>query len=147
MLGGQATAWKSKIYVWCYCRAISQSVLRSSNQQTLPHRKASQRLPPTPARTRFAPSPTGYLHLGSLRTALFNYLLAKATGGQFLLRIEDTDSVRLHLQPNDTLMDDSKADGPRKGLYLMQKTASVATLSGQVCNGMKVGGLQPILIG
>ncbi|KAG9246737.1 hypothetical protein BJ878DRAFT_495861 [Calycina marina] len=47
-----------------------------------------------PARTRFAPSPTGYLHLGSLRTALFNYLIAKATGGQFLLRIEDTDQSR-----------------------------------------------------
>ena len=46
-----------------------------------------------PARTRFAPSPTGYLHLGSLRTALFNYMVAKATGGQFLLRIEDTDQV------------------------------------------------------
>jgi len=46
-----------------------------------------------PARTRFAPSPTGYLHLGSLRTALFNYLVAKATGGQLLLRIEDTDQV------------------------------------------------------
>lgn len=46
-----------------------------------------------PARTRFAPSPTGYLHLGSLRTALFNYLVAKATGGQFVLRIEDTDQV------------------------------------------------------
>lgn len=45
------------------------------------------------ARTRFAPSPTGYLHLGSLRTALFNYLVAKATRGQFLLRIEDTDQV------------------------------------------------------
>lgn len=50
-------------------------------------------LPDTPARTRFAPSPTGYLHLGSLRTALFNYLLAKRTGGQFLLRLEDTDQV------------------------------------------------------
>ncbi|KAF2659850.1 glutamyl-tRNA synthetase [Lophiostoma macrostomum CBS 122681] len=48
----------------------------------------------TPARTRFAPSPTGYLHLGSLRTALFNYLLAKRTGGQFLLRVEDTDQKR-----------------------------------------------------
>jgi glutamyl-tRNA synthetase len=46
-----------------------------------------------PARTRFAPSPTGYLHLGSLRTALFNFLVAKTTGGQFLLRIEDTDQV------------------------------------------------------
>ncbi|KAJ4351190.1 Glutamate--tRNA ligase mitochondrial [Didymosphaeria variabile] len=51
-------------------------------------------LPSSPTRTRFAPSPTGYLHLGSLRTALFNYLLAKATGGQFLLRIEDTDQKR-----------------------------------------------------
>lgn len=50
-------------------------------------------LPGTPARTRFAPSPTGYLHLGSLRTALFNYLLAQATGGQFILRLEDTDQV------------------------------------------------------
>ncbi|KAI9816852.1 MAG: Glutamate--tRNA ligase mitochondrial [Pycnora praestabilis] len=52
------------------------------------------KLPKEPVRTRFAPSPTGYLHLGSLRTALFNYLLAKATGGQFLLRIEDTDQRR-----------------------------------------------------
>ncbi|KAL8821275.1 MAG: hypothetical protein Q9223_000648 [Gallowayella weberi] len=57
-------------------------------------RRVSQRLPSSPARTRFAPSPTGYLHLGSLRTALFNYLLARATGGQFLLRIEDTDKNR-----------------------------------------------------
>ena len=47
-----------------------------------------------PARTRFAPSPTGYLHIGSLRTALYNFLLARATGGQFLLRLEDTDQVR-----------------------------------------------------
>lgn len=46
------------------------------------------------ARTRFAPSPTGQMHLGSLRTALFNYLYAKKTGGQFLLRIEDTDQKR-----------------------------------------------------
>ncbi|BFZ60657.1 Glutamate--tRNA ligase mitochondrial [Saitoella coloradoensis] len=50
--------------------------------------------PTTPARTRFAPSPTGFLHLGGLRTALYNYLLAKNTGGQFLLRIEDTDQAR-----------------------------------------------------
>lgn len=46
-----------------------------------------------PVRVRFAPSPSGYLHLGGLRTALFNYLLARKTGGKFLLRIEDTDSV------------------------------------------------------
>ena len=45
-------------------------------------------------RTRFAPSPTGYLHIGSARTALFNYLFARHHGGKFLLRIEDTDSAR-----------------------------------------------------
>ncbi|ANV97851.1 glutamate--tRNA ligase [Helicobacter enhydrae] len=44
--------------------------------------------------TRFAPSPTGYLHIGGLRTALFNYLYAKSKGGKFLLRIEDTDLQR-----------------------------------------------------
>lgn len=45
-------------------------------------------------KTRFAPSPTGYLHVGGARTALFNYLYAKAKGGEFLLRIEDTDQER-----------------------------------------------------
>lgn len=45
-------------------------------------------------RTRFAPSPTGYLHIGGLRTALFSYLLAKQSGGTFFLRIEDTDRER-----------------------------------------------------
>ena len=44
--------------------------------------------------TRFAPSPTGFLHIGGARTALFNYLFAKANGGKFLLRIEDTDRER-----------------------------------------------------
>ncbi len=44
--------------------------------------------------TRFAPSPTGFLHIGGARTALFNYLYARHTGGQFLLRIEDTDRAR-----------------------------------------------------
>lgn len=45
------------------------------------------------ARVRFAPSPTGQLHLGGLRTALFNYILARKWGGKFILRIEDTDQV------------------------------------------------------
>jgi len=44
--------------------------------------------------TRFAPSPTGYLHIGNLRTALFNYLIARKAGGQFILRIDDTDPQR-----------------------------------------------------
>lgn len=47
-----------------------------------------------PVRTRFAPSPTGYLHLGGLRTALYTYLFAKKHGGKFILRIEDTDQER-----------------------------------------------------
>lgn len=49
---------------------------------------------PRPARTRFAPSPTGYLHIGGVRTVIFNWLWARHTGGQFLLRIEDTDRNR-----------------------------------------------------
>ncbi len=44
--------------------------------------------------TRFAPSPTGYLHIGNLRTALFNYLIARKSGGQFILRLDDTDRDR-----------------------------------------------------
>lgn len=48
----------------------------------------------TPPRLRFAPSPTGYLHVGGARTALFNWLYARKTGGKFLLRIEDTDRAR-----------------------------------------------------
>ena len=46
-------------------------------------------------RVRFAPSPTGYLHLGGLRTALYNFLFAKSRQGKFILRIEDTDQSRL----------------------------------------------------
>ena len=46
-------------------------------------------------RTRFAPSPTGYMHIGNLRTALYEYLIAKSQGGKFILRIEDTDQGRL----------------------------------------------------
>ena len=45
-------------------------------------------------RTRFAPSPTGYMHIGNLRTALYEYLIAKSQGGKFILRIEDTDQNR-----------------------------------------------------
>jgi len=60
---------------------------------------SGSRVQPIPAvqqavRTRFAPSPTGQLHLGSLRTALYNFLLARHYNGQFILRIEDTDRVQ-----------------------------------------------------
>ncbi len=44
--------------------------------------------------TRFAPSPTGYLHIGNLRAALFNWLIARKSGGTFILRLDDTDPER-----------------------------------------------------
>ena len=55
--------------------------------------------------TRFAPSPTGFLHLGGARTALFNWLFARHHGGQFLLRIEDTDRVRSTQPAIDAILD------------------------------------------
>jgi glutamyl-tRNA synthetase len=75
----------------------------------------------TPARVRFAPSPTGYLHLGGLRTALFNWLYARHTGGQFILRIEDTDQKRYNPESLDNLMEGLRwlglewDEGPDKG--------------------------------
>lgn len=53
------------------------------------------RIPKGGIRTRFAPSPTGYMHVGNLRTALYTYLIAQKNGGKFILRIEDTDQGRL----------------------------------------------------
>lgn len=53
------------------------------------------RIPHSEVRTRFAPSPTGYMHVGNLRTALYTYLIARRNGGKFILRIEDTDRGRL----------------------------------------------------
>ena len=46
-------------------------------------------------RTRFAPSPTGFLHIGGLRTALYSYAIAKHSNGDFILRVEDTDQKRI----------------------------------------------------
>src|SRR4051795_545678 len=57
----------------------------------------------TPARTRFAPSPTGVPHIGNMRTALFAWLLARHTGGQFILRVEDTDRSRFDPNALDAL--------------------------------------------
>ncbi|MFH1665127.1 MAG: glutamate--tRNA ligase [Candidatus Omnitrophota bacterium] len=57
---------------------------------------------------RFAPSPTGFLHLGSARTALFNWLYARKTGGRFLIRIEDTDQTRSKKEFLDEILEDLK---------------------------------------
>jgi glutamyl-tRNA synthetase len=72
-------------------------------------------------RVRFAPSPTGFLHIGSVRTALFNWLYARHTGGTFVLRIEDTDTARNTEQSLHTILDGLKwlgldwDEGPEKG--------------------------------
>ena len=55
--------------------------------------------------TRFAPSPTGYLHVGGARTALYSWLYAKKNGGDFILRIEDTDLERSTQESVDAIMD------------------------------------------
>ena len=59
-------------------------------------------------RVRFAPSPTGPLHIGGLRTALFNYLYAKSFGGDFILRIEDTDKKRYVSKSEQHILDSLK---------------------------------------
>ncbi len=59
----------------------------------------------SPVVTRFAPSPTGFLHIGGARTALFNWLFARHHGGKFLLRIEDTDKVRSTKEAIDAILD------------------------------------------
>ncbi len=56
--------------------------------------------------TRFAPSPTGYLHIGNLRTALFNFLIARAAGGTFILRLDDTDPERSKSEYADAIQED-----------------------------------------
>ncbi|MSR76760.1 MAG: glutamate--tRNA ligase [Candidatus Omnitrophica bacterium] len=86
-------------------------------------------------RVRFAPSPTGYLHLGNVRTALFNYLFAKANGGKFILRVEDTDKERsrkeyLESQKEDLLWmglrwdEGPEVDGPY-GPYLQSERLEI----------------------
>lgn len=72
-------------------------------------------------RVRFAPSPTGYLHVGGARTALFNYLFARNMGGKFILRIEDTDQTRFQQDALEEIFESMKwlglewDEGPEKG--------------------------------
>jgi len=79
-------------------------------------------------RTRFAPSPTGYLHVGGARTALFNWLFARKHGGDFVLRVEDTDENRNTAEARQAIFDamswlglnwdeGPQADGTTKGDY------------------------------
>ena len=81
-------------------------------------------------RVRFAPSPTGYLHLGGLRTALFNYLFAASEGGKCILRLEDTDRVRRDYLQNDNLL--FLQFNNRKEQFLVRLKTSPVRCAGQV---------------
>lgn len=105
------------------CKKASYSSIASANARS----QGKKNLPDSPARTRFAPSPTGYLHLGSLRTALFNYLLARRTVGQFLLRIEDTDQVCWmvpgYAGVEDEVLTDPETHASRSGTTAIRRSA------------------------
>lgn len=86
-------------------------------------------------RTRFAPSPTGYLHIGGVRTALFNWILARQTSGQFVLRIDDTDDQRNISEALQPILDGFRwlnmdwdegpeVDGPYAPYYQSKRLAS-----------------------
>ncbi len=69
-------------------------------------------------RTRFAPSPTGFMHVGNLRSALYEYLVAKSQDGEFILRIEDTDQERLVEGSEDHIYETLEIFGICKTIYL-----------------------------
>src|SRR6266851_2296031 len=86
-------------------------------------------------RVRFAPSPTGYLHIGGVRTALFNWLWARKTKGAFILRIEDTDQSRSSQESEQAIIDSMKwlgldwdegpiVGGPHAPYFQMQRLAT-----------------------
>ena len=82
-------------------------------------------------KVRFAPSPTGFLHIGGARTALFNYMYARAQGGKFVLRIEDTDQERSKQEYLDEILDRinynrEKPKGVKMKILLLAKQGSFA---------------------
>ncbi len=90
--------------------------------------------------TRFAPSPTGFLHIGGARTALFNWLYAKATGGRFLLRIEDTDRERSTDAAVDAILDGLRwleLDWDGEPLFQFARAGRHAEIAHQLLNGGK----------
>jgi glutamyl-tRNA synthetase len=109
------------------CSFIAVRVARRTH--TTAASLANSNLPSSPVRTRFAPSPTGFLHLGSLRTALFNYLIAKRTGGQFVLRIEDTDQKRTVPGAEQRILEDLRWAGLHwdEGIFSIKSSSVLLT--------------------
>src|SRR3954470_23559137 len=85
--------------------------------------------------TRFAPSPTGYLHVGGARTALFSWLLARHHGGRYLRRIEDTDLARSTQQATTQLLEDLRW----LGLHWDNERLVFQSKRGEVYNGIIAG--------
>jgi len=78
------------IFNWRFSNSIRFVLAHHTSSSSVPKRNSSKEV-----RVRFAPSPTGHMHLGGFRTALYNYLFAKSKEGKFILRIEDTDQSRM----------------------------------------------------
>ncbi|WP_236876576.1 glutamate--tRNA ligase family protein, partial [Clostridioides difficile] len=70
-------------------------------------------------RVRFAPSPTGFVHIGRLRTALYNYLFAKKMGGEYIFRVEDTEQSRLGEGAKENRREARKGAGVKQGEGVM----------------------------
>ena len=88
-------------------------------------------------RTRFAPSPTGYLHIGGARTALFSWAYARRHGGQFILRIEDTDLDRSTIESKQAILDGMEwlgLDYDEGPFYQMQRMARYQEVAEQLLN-------------
>lgn len=128
--GRAALQYRRSVLANSYRRTFASSASRKKN--AIPR---DGKLPDYPARTRFAPSPTGYMHIGGLRTALFSYLLAKRTGGQFILRIEDTDQVRKCKERSRNIQ--SLTVCLRKDSFREPPNDFVRISNGPACSGMK----------
>lgn len=89
---GMEWMWRLFMQPWRWKRILTATIKFS--WLVLKNGKNKNNMSDKKIRTRFAPSPTGYLHVGSLRTALYNFLFARKNKGEFLLRIEDTDRAR-----------------------------------------------------
>ncbi|KAK3028558.1 hypothetical protein RJ639_039080 [Escallonia herrerae] len=90
----------------CYHHCSKISVLRRTAGRCFSVTASSSEAPQVPVRVRFAPSPTGNLHVGGARTALFNYLFTRSKGGKFVLRIEDTDLERSTKESEEAVLQD-----------------------------------------
>ena len=97
-------------------------------------------------KTRFAPSPTGYLHIGGVRTALFCWLYARRHGGSFVLRIEDTDRERSTQESIDAILEGMQWVGPGLGRGALLPVSALRPLRGSARSPPGGGPCLPLLL-